>query len=115
MNPQPNPTIGNIFAFIFVAMIMYHFLKAFHDQSRHINVGNMDLVTFGYVENSPVYILDKTKKDFLSTQLFKDCVDALYALGAKKSEAKKTATAIFTNSDPQPQSVQEFLMLALRK
>ena len=113
MNSQPSPFIGHMFAAIFLAFVFYHFLKAFHDPSKHISPKSMDLCTFGYVEDSPVYIIDNSKKDFKSSQLFKDCVDALHALGMKKTAAKNKATDIF-NNQPQPQSVQEFLMLALR-
>jgi hypothetical protein len=115
MNPQPSEMFGHLLAVAFVASIIYHFIQAYNDPSRHINAKDMDLVTFGYVENSPVYLIDRSKKDFTSSQLFKDCVGALNALGMKKTEAKNKAIQVFTNSDPQPQSVQEFLMVALKK
>lgn len=115
MNPQPSPMIGHLFAITFIAFVVYHAVKAYNDPSKHINVRNIDLVTCGYVEDSPVYIIDRNKKDFVSLQLFKDCVSALNALGMKKTDAKNKATQVFTNSDPYPQSVQEFLMIALRK
>lgn len=116
MNPQPTQFVGHCFAFMVIAYALYHFVKAFNDPSLHIDVSHLDYFKMGYVENSPVYLLDNTKRNnFSSTQLFKDCVSALNALGSKKTEAKKIATQIFTNHDPQPQSVQEFLMIALRK
>ena len=114
MNPQPSPTLGHFFALAFIAFIVYHFVKAYNDPTKHISPQSMDLFTFGYVENSPVYIIDKSKQDFKSSQFFKDCVDALHALGMKKTPAKNKAIEIFSN-DPQPQSVQEFLVMALRK
>lgn len=113
MNPQPAPFVGNIFAAMIILAIVYHFVKAFHDPSRHIHLKDMDLLTVGYVENSPVYVINNKKNPFTSTQLFKDCVDALGALGMKKTEAKNIATRIFNESIPV--DVQEFLVKALRR
>lgn len=115
MNPQPTPFVGQLLALMVIVYAIYHFVKAFNDPNCHIDMSHLDYFKMGYVENSPVYLIDNTKKNnFASTQLFKDCVSALSALGSKKTEAKKIATQIFTNHDPQPQSVQDFLMIALR-
>lgn len=53
------------------------------------------------------------KTIFEADQLYFDCIDALYALGVKKNEAKKITKQIFTNS--KPNTIQDFLMVALRK
>ena len=113
MNPQPNQFIGHIFAAMVIVSVLYHFLKAFNDPSKHIHIKDMDLLTVGYVENSPVYVINNKKNSFASTQLFKDCVDALGALGMRKTEAKNIATRIFNEGTPT--DVQEFLIKALRK
>jgi len=58
-----------------------------------------------------------TNKDyktiFEAEQIYMDCVSALYALGVKKTEAKKITKEIFINK--KPDSIQDFLMIALRK
>jgi hypothetical protein len=55
------------------------------------------------------------KTIFETDQLYLDCVDALYALGMKKLEAKKTAKNIFNSSSHRPSTIQDFLMIALSK
>lgn len=59
------------------------------------------------------YNKDKEYKTiFEADQLYFDCIDALYALGVKKNEAKKITKQIFTSS--KPNTIQDFLMVALR-
>ena len=57
----------------------------------------------------------ETKPSFESQQLYVDCIDALIALGMKKKEAKAKAKFIFSTMNPQPSTVEDFLMIALRK
>ena len=114
MNPQPNPIIGNVFAGIISILFLYYFCKSFFDPTKHINIRELDCFNIGYLENSPIYVLNNSHKNsFISTQLFKDCVSALSALGMKKTESKKITTRIFNESIPT--DVQEFLIRALRK
>ena len=130
MNPQPDPMIGHICASIFVLMIIYHTIKAFKANKPFVLNDNF---VIGYMETDPVIMNEvhhhhkavqtvrtKTKKvivkkpDFESQQLYADCIDALIALGMKKKEAKNRATFIFSTTDPQPKSIQEFLIIALK-
>jgi len=117
MNPQPEPYIGQIFAAIFAGLIIYLTIKSYlAADSSSIN----DLFVIGYMEDSPrivnnikVTTLD-TKPSIESQQLYIDCVEALRALGMKKSEATKITKRVFS-SNQIPQSVQEFLLIALKK
>ena len=114
MNPQPPIYIGQLCATLFVIGLIYHVIKAYHQTTTPINY---DLFQIGYIEDSPINIVvDKsTSNNFESHQLYLDCIDALHALGMKKSIAKKKAKEVFTamQNDP-PKNVQDFLMIALR-
>jgi hypothetical protein len=116
MNPQPQPYIGNFIAFIFICVFFYHAFKSYISGAA-INLNEIDLITVGYVEpsdNITIVNVDNTSNNFESQQLYIDCIDALYTLGMKKSEAKKRAKMIFSTTNPQPKTVQDFLILALR-
>lgn len=121
MNPQPEPYVGQIFALIFSAVFFYYFIKAFNNPKHRID---LEYFTLGYIEDSnnvTVNIKNKTvqvkntKPNIESQQLFIDCVDALHAIGLKKTEAKKRAKEIFTNMENPPTNIQDFLMIAMRK
>lgn len=130
MNPQPNPMIGHICASIFVLMIIYHTIKALKANKPIVLNDNF---VIGYMEHDPVIINEvhhhhksvktvrtKTTKaivkkpDFENQPLYVDCIYALVALGMKKKEAKNRATVIFSTTNPQPKSIQEFLTIALK-
>jgi hypothetical protein len=114
MNQQPPEYVGSIFATLFCVGVAYYAIKEFLS-GKHIDLHNLDMVTLGYVEENPIIIQQvETKNNFESQQLYLDCIDALHALGMKKSEAKKKAKLIFKTHNPQPESVQAFLMLALK-
>jgi Holliday junction resolvasome RuvABC DNA-binding subunit len=123
MNPQPPTHVGQIFAAIFGCMFLFYFIKEFFNQNNKTN--SADLFTLGYIEeannitvnvkNKTIKQIKQTKPSFESQQLYVDCIDALYSVGVKKSEAKKIAKQIFSSSDNPPKSVQDFLMIALRK
>lgn len=132
MNPQPDPIVGNITAIIFVLAIVFYAIKAISENNIiHIS----DKLIIGYVDADPITINEvhhhhktiktvqtktKTKKvvitkpDFESQQLYADCIDALVALGMKKREAQNKASIIFSTTNPQPKTIQEFLMIALK-
>lgn len=119
MNPQPDPYIGNIFAFLFICLVTYHTIKVFYQQGSEIN----DLFIVGYVEESStsnktinnVHITNiEEKPSEKNIQLQTDCVEALRALGMKKTEASKRMKQVF-QTNPSIQTVQEFLLIALRK
>lgn len=119
MNPQPEPVIGNIFATIFTLMILYYFFKEVFSNKEPIHIN--DFFTIGYIEDSnnvTVNVKNKIIKDvknnFESQQLYLDCIDALHALGMKKTEAKKKAKEIFASSTNPPKTVQDFLVIAMR-
>ena len=116
MNPQPSEQVGQLCAVLFVCTFLYYAYQSYKDQSKHINI-NTDLFTIGYVEDNPIIknIVVDQKPSFESQQLYVDCIDSLYALGMKKSEAKKKAKTIFSSVNPQPSTVQEFLTIALKK
>lgn len=119
MNPQPPPYIGNIFAFIFGCLMFYYFVKAY--SSKETKSLDLELFTIGYLEepktstiNITNNIVKQSKPNFETQQLFIDCVDALVALGIKKTEAKKRTKQIFSSHKP-PTSIQDFLMIAMSK
>lgn len=119
MNPQPEPYIGNIVALIFFGMLVYFFFQA-KREGKTIKIN--DLFTIGYIEDqTPITtvnvrnkIVKESKPSFESQQLYTDCIDALHAVGFKKMEAKKRAKQIFSSMDNPPNSIQDFLMIALR-
>lgn len=116
MNPQPEPYVGNVVALIIFGMFIYYFLKAYHSQEPSQKIG--DLFTIGYIEEStPTININNTVQaiDAETQPLYNDCIEALHAIGMKKSEAKKKARQIFLTSNPKPTTIQEFLMLALKK
>jgi hypothetical protein len=115
MNQQPSEYVGQLCAIGFIIMFFYYMMKAYKE-NRPIDLSSFDMITVGYVEESSpiVHVVDNTKNSFESQQLYLDCIEALHALGMKKSEAKKRAKAIFSMSNPQPSTVQEFLILALK-
>jgi hypothetical protein len=122
MKPQPPEYVGPIFAGIFILMIIYQTIKAYNS-GKMIDLHNIDLIDIGYIEsenptqniyNITSVSVDDKKPNFESQQLYVDCIDALVALGVKKSESKKKAKQIFSTHEPIPSTVQEFLMIALR-
>jgi hypothetical protein len=127
MNPQPDVSIGNLFAAIFILMVLFYTYKSY--MSGHvIDISNIDLVNIGYLQRdnirvtnkivttpvSPPVFLSPPVNNFESQQLYVDCIDALHAMGMKKSEAKRKAKHIFSTTNPQPSNIQEFLLIAFR-
>jgi hypothetical protein len=129
MNPQPHPIVGEFFAFIIMLLTAFYAYKAYI-QGKSINLNELDIFTIGYIEETPpaqiTHVVEKhfhktktkrvieTKPSFESQQLYVDCIDALVALGVKKKDAKTRAEFIFSSINPQPSTVQEFLIIALR-
>jgi Holliday junction resolvasome RuvABC DNA-binding subunit len=60
-------------------------------------IGSFELVNSYFnkfsIKNNRIFNFTFTKNNFESQQLYLDCIDALHALGMKKSEAKKKASA----------------------
>lgn len=128
MNPQPDPMIGHIVCAILLTMIVFYTLKAMQE-GKSIKID--DNFVIGYIQSDPIFVNEvhhnhktvktvKTKRvivekpNFESQQLYADCIDALVALGMKKKEAKSKATFIFSTTSPQPKTIQEFLLIALK-
>lgn len=141
MNPQPDPLVGDFCAGIIICLMVFYTYKAYID-GKSFNLSNLDNFIIGYIESEPVVTqvventykevkpvkiirtktetvrtekVVETKPSFESQQLYVDCIDALIALGMKKKEAKAKAKFIFSTMNPQPSTVQDFLMIALRK
>lgn len=145
MNPQPNPIVGDIFALIIIcATVIYTYKAYIGGKSINLNQLDNFVIGYvesepvktqvvekhfhkTYKEIKPIKIIKtktetvrtervvETKPSFESQQLYVDCIDALIALGMKKKEAKARAKFIFSNMNPQPSSIQDFLIIALRK
>jgi hypothetical protein len=115
MNPQPEEYVGKILALIAIVVFLSYAYQTFIN-GPHMKLGN-DLFTLGYVEPNDLNVIvnqsSPAKMSIEKTQLYLDCVDALYAIGIKKSQAKIKAKEIFEEHNPT--SVQEFLMIALKK
>lgn len=114
MNPQPPEHVGQLVAIFFTLLVIYYAIKAYYNNPP-INFN--DLYTIGYLEDShnvPIVNVVTNKPNFESQQLYIDCIDALQALGMKKTEAKRKTKQIFSSMENQPSSIQEFLMIALR-
>lgn len=114
MNPQPSEHVGNIGALLFFALFIFYAIKAYLD-GQTVDIGKIDLITFGYLEDPVNTKTQVANTNFESQQLYLDCIEALYTLGYKKLEAKKKAKLIFSTFNPQPASIQEFLSVALKK
>lgn len=124
MNPQPPEYVGSVFAWVIIGMLAYYTIKAYNS-GKIIDIKDLDLVHIGYIESDNpvqnVYNITNTTNNtkvsktlsFESQQLYVDCVDALVALGMKKTESKKRAKHIFSTHNPPPSTVQEFLIIAL--
>jgi len=118
MNPQPNESIGVVFAILFVCGIAYYAYKAFVN-GPHIDLRNIDLFTVGYIEPNNIRVkvnhihVPQQQVKKYDTQFYLDCVEALYSLGMKKAQAKKITKSVFESNNPS--SIQEFLVLALKK
>lgn len=119
MNPQPNPIVGNLLAFVLFLVFCYYCYKAFND-GNPIYLKDIDLINIGYLQDSKTstQVLNimpaaTPVNNFESQQLYIDCIETMVALGFKKSEAKRKAKFIFSTINPQPSSVQEFLNIAL--
>lgn len=118
MNPQPPEYVGPVFAWIIIGMLAYYTIKAYNS-GKIIDIKDLDLVHIGYIESDNpvqnVYNITSidNKPSFESQQLYVDCIDALVALGMKKTESKKRAKHIFSTHNPPPSTVQEFLIIAL--
>jgi hypothetical protein len=113
MNPQPEPYVGHLLALVFGFMFLYFAFKSYHS---HNTSKPSDLFTIGYIEES-TNVPEQQEQKKVSAEdnpIYADCVDALKALGMKKTDAIKQAKDIFTNFDNPPRSVQDFLMIALR-
>lgn len=114
MNPQPEPYVGNLVAFVLFCMVVYFFWKNYNTSNNHID---FDKFTLGYIEESTptINIINQSKPNFEDQPIYTDCIDALHALGMKKSEAKRKTKQIFSSLDNPPSSIQDFLMIALKK
>lgn len=112
MNPQPSEHVGNIGALCVFILFIFYTLKAYAN-GHSLDLNKIDLIDIAYIEEEP--IKKTVSQNFESQQLYLDCIEALYSLGFKKSEAKKKAKLIFSTLDPQPSSIQEFLNIALQK
>jgi hypothetical protein len=116
MNPQPEPYVGHIFALMFAGLVVYLTIKTYLKADSSCT---NDLFIIGYMEDSPrvvnnIKVTTLDKPSIESQQLYIDCVEALRALGMKKSEATRVTKRVFS-SNQIPQSVQEFLLIALKK
>ena len=121
MNKQPEVWIGNLFAFIFVVMVIFNTIKAYRNPNS-VNKFN-DAFTIGYIYDRPLVNVKSVSKPIVKpktvqsakpqlTQLQIDCIDALVALGMKKTQAKQKANEVFQHHSFD--SVQEFLSIALK-
>lgn len=115
MNPQPPEYVGSLCALLFLGVMFFYALKAYMTDTEDYKLN--DLFVLGYVDesNPVVNVTVQREKSIESTQIFIDCVDALYALGMKKNAAKRKAREVFEKLADPPSSVQEFLMIALSK
>jgi hypothetical protein len=111
---HPFEFLGNVVAVIFIGVMCCYAISAYLDGST-IKLSDLDKVTLGYFDNPTPVIITQNTNNFESQQLYLDCIEALKSLGMKKTEAKKKAKDIFQNFTPQPTTIEQFLMIALRK
>tara|TARA_B100001559_G_scaffold206840_1_gene173287 strand:+ start:252 stop:587 length:336 start_codon:yes stop_codon:yes gene_type:complete len=106
MNEQVHPIFGGLAAVVGIITFLYYFYLALDNNDDSCNLDNF---TIGYVvdENpQPVAVTVNIHDDF-----FRDCKDALVAVGCKKSKAKALTKKIFSNKIPK--DIQSFLKEAL--
>jgi Holliday junction resolvasome RuvABC DNA-binding subunit len=137
MNPQPDPTVGNVVAIIFVLSIIFYTIQAIN-QNKTIQISDNFII--GYLESDPIIIqrndppndfekfdpnTPKTPVPTKSKEIdsiksidkqpfYTDCIDALVALGMKKKEARQTTKTVFETTIPMPDNLQSFLLTALK-
>jgi hypothetical protein len=104
------------FTILFCLTVAFYAVKSYKE-GNVIHWRDMDMINMGYIEPNDVVVnvqQQNSKKETLeSQQLYLDCVSALYSLGMKKSQAKKKTQEVFSIHNPE--TVQEFLILALQK
>jgi hypothetical protein len=104
------------FTVLFCLIVLFYAIKSYNDGNA-IDFRNIDMINMGYLERDDVFVNvvkpDNIKDTLESQQLYLDCIDALNAIGMKKTQAKKKAKEIFAIHNPS--TVQEFLILALQK
>lgn len=108
MNQQIPFFFGQLGAMVAVAIFFYNFLKG---RKLYDSEVEADLFTIGYVQHpnqlsvqAKVFTEQEKVQD---TQLYKDCRDALVALGVKKTQANSITKNFFKNK--QPEDLQSFL------
>jgi hypothetical protein len=138
MNPQPSPAIGNLVAIALGLLIIYYTIRAIKE-NKTITIN--DNFVIGYLESDNIVVNttpppkddfekpdispevppkpSKKKKikqedDTKNQMFYADCIDALVALGMKKREAKNRTQLIFATMHPKPQTIQKFLITALK-
>lgn len=116
MNPQPPEYVGSLFALVFIALLIYYTIKAYIEED-HTPI-DIDNFIIGYVEESqtsPIVNVNVVNpKSYETTQMFIDCVDALHALGMKKSAAKRKVREVYEQIGKPPESLQEFLIKVMK-
>jgi hypothetical protein len=130
MNEQPAVWVGNLFAFVFILMIICFAIKGYNDPKNKIRLSDSFTIGYSYdvplnktsycqVKSNVSQATKKTKTNNNTTsktkvdQLQLDCIDALVALGMKKNQAKHRYNDVSQNYTFN--NIQEFLTLALSK
>lgn len=135
MNPQPDPTLGNLVAIAFVILIICYTIRAIKTNNT---ISINDNFIIGYLESDDIVVnttLPPPRDDFGNQDtapknppkpskkkeiekedqaLYLDCIDALVALGMKKREAKTKTNLVFSTMNPKPKTIQKFLITALK-
>lgn len=123
MNPQPEPIVGQILMFVFIAI---SFFAYFTTKPKNVP-RNLDFFEIGYIsedltpispvvistkQNKPKTKINKTKAKEELSPLQNECIQALISLGMKKSEAKNRMQKIFLSV--KPASIEEFIVEAFK-
>lgn len=113
MNPQPPESVGNIIAgIVIIALIISSIYKYYTIEA----IIPSDLITIGYIEKDNTVLnnyISCEHRTMLNPKLALDCIDALVAVGHKKSTAKKIVTSFFQTNTVN--SVEEFLQQVFKK
>lgn len=107
MNPQPDPMIGNVFAFMFVLGIMIYAYKSYLE-GHSIKIHNLDNFVIGYIED---YTYVEKPQRVRTKLIYNKSVKVPSKKTTKKvkSAVVETETTTTTTLPPQPPERDEQL------
>lgn len=113
MNPQPSSSESLFYTILFLFIVICYAIKEIERLNKGGKSINYDLFPIAKIDSQPINIYTsqpsntRQKKEKELTQLQKDCIDTLVALGANKRESRKKTLEIFKSNDIK--NINDFL------